>query len=126
MPNPEDDYNEPVIENDLVLNLMVFGDLVPAKNQREDKYLAWVFDILEKNIDYPVSKKKLDPVQIKLFKVLPKLVLKKGRVWYLQQSEGSKDRLFFMVHGCDIAVTITSVHDSETGGHLGIDKTLEK
>ena len=46
LPNPEDgDYNEPVIENDLVLNLMVFGDLVPAKHQRKYKYLAWEFDI---------------------------------------------------------------------------------
>ena len=54
----DDDYNEPVIENDLVLNLMVFGDLEPAKNQREDKYLARVFDILEEKIEYPVPKKK--------------------------------------------------------------------
>ena len=46
LPNPEDgDYNEPLIENDLVLNLMVFGDLIRAKNKREDKYIAWVFDI---------------------------------------------------------------------------------
>ena len=52
------DYKEPVIVNDLVLNLMVFGDLLPAKNQREDKNLVWVFDNLEEKIEYPMSKKK--------------------------------------------------------------------
>ena len=65
-------------------------------------------------------------MQIKLFKVFPKLVLEKGRVWYLQQSEGSKDKLLFMVPACDISSTITSIHDSETGGHLGIDMTMDK
>ena len=31
-----------------------------------------------------------------------------------------------MVPACDISSTIISIHDLETGEHLGIDKTLDK
>ena len=64
--------------------------------------------------------------KLKFLKFLPKLILEKGRVWYLQQSDGSKYRLLFMVPAFDIFATITSVQDSETDGHLGMDKTLVK
>ena len=127
LPNPSDgDYNEPVIDKELVLNLMVFGDLKTSKTQRSDLYLSWVIDILEGKIEYPVSKKKLDATEKRLFGILPNLVLEKGRLWYLLHVEGSRDRLLFVVPECDVVKTISEVHDSETGGHLGIDKTLDK
>ena len=116
LPNPADgDYNEPIIDKELVLNLMVFGDLKSSKSQRSDKYLSWIFDILEEKIECPVSNKKLNSIERKLFRILPKLVLEKGRLWYQQHTEGSRDRLLFMVPECDIIETTSSVHDSETG-----------
>ena len=86
--------------------------------------ISWLKKILEKKLE--INYEKLTSVQKKLIRFLDRFVIQKDVVWFQSTSRFGTEALKYFVPFNERKSTIESVHCVETGGHHGIDKTLDK
>ena len=91
---------------------------------------------MDKN-DYPssrseqnkikINKKELDNnIQRKLLKYLPHLKIIKNLIYLVDEDKYGNKRHRYVMQKKEIELTMKELHCTETAGHLGTDKTIER
>ena len=118
-----DDAEEEVEPPELHVNLIRLSETRPPESQAKDKVISWLKKIINKELE--LNPPKLTSVQRKLVRMLDRFVIQDNIVYVKSISRFGDETLRYFVPFSDRKSTIESIHCVETGGHLGIDKTLD-